>query len=105
MKEKQRVCKLDSSHDDKIWYIIDGEWLKDWKMFVNNKRSRAAFGARMSVNERIGILDPGTINNYKLLDFEGNPLPNLRKGQDYRAVNGEVWKVLHSTYGGGPVIR
>ena len=48
-KEKQIVCqsddKADSESNGSEWYAMSAEWLKDWKMFVNNKRSKTAYGA------------------------------------------------------------
>lgn len=49
-KEKKMVVNKDSMNDMDCWYIINSEWLSDWKMFVNNKRSKAAAGARVSKN-------------------------------------------------------
>lgn len=38
--ERKNVSKKDSHYNQKNqeWFIINAEWLKDWKMFVNNKR-------------------------------------------------------------------
>lgn len=74
-------------------------------MFVNNKRSTTAYGARRSGKKDVGILDPGPVTNHFLLDDQGFPLPNLSKGKNYRGVNKAVWKQLYETYGGGPVLR
>jgi hypothetical protein len=105
--EKKTVSKLDSNYNknNDEWYIINSEWLKDWKMFVNNKRSTTAYGARRSAKKDVGILDPGPVTNHLLLDDEGIPLPNMSKGKNYRGVNKAVWKQLYETYGGGPVLR
>jgi len=61
--------------------------LKDWKMFVNNKWSKVAVGARMSDWPEIGILDPGPISNNLLLKIDGTPKEGLERGVDYWAVN------------------
>lgn len=74
-------------------------------MFVNNKRSSTAYGARRSIHKGVGILDPGPITNHLLLDENNNPLQNLVKGKHYRGVNKAVWKQFYETYGGGPVLR
>jgi hypothetical protein len=74
-------------------------------MFVNNKRSTTAYGARRSAKKDVGILDPGPVTNHLLLDDDGIPLPNMSKGKNYRGVNKAVWKQLYETYGGGPVLR
>lgn len=105
--ERKSVTKKDQdypSNEIQEWFIINSEWLKDWKMFVNNKRSTTAYGTRRSVNAEVGILDPGPITNHLLLDSEGKPLPNLSKGKHYRGVNRAVWQQLYDTYGGGPVL-
>ena len=64
-KEKLIVCSKDVRHEERAdsWYIIHSEWLKDWKMFVNNKWSKVANGARISQIEELGILEPGPITN------------------------------------------
>ena len=48
--ERKLVTKNDSAfnQNNSEWYIINSEWLNDWKMFVNNKRSENANGARKS---------------------------------------------------------
>ena len=74
-------------------------------MFVNNKRSANAFGARKSKWSDVGILDPGPITNYLLLDENNQPLEGLIRGKHYRGVNKLVWQQLYNTYWGGPVIR
>ncbi|CAI2387044.1 unnamed protein product [Moneuplotes crassus] len=105
--EKKDCTRLDSNYNknNEEWFIINAEWLKDWKMFVNNKRSSTAFGARRCIHKEVGILDPGPVTNHLLLDEDNNPLPNLVKGKHYRGVNKAVWKQFYETYGGGPVIR
>lgn len=105
--EKKIVSKKDSNYNsqNQEWFIINAEWLKDWKMFVNNKRSTTACGARKSTKKDVGILEPGPVSNLALLDKDKNPLPNLSKGKHYRGVNRSVWQQLYNTYGGGPVLR
>ena len=78
-----------SIEEGQVWYIIDKLWLSSWHRFVSN--------------EIRGPL-PGPISNHTLLDNEGNALPNLRKGQDYRGVNASTWSTFHRVYGGGPAI-
>jgi hypothetical protein len=97
----------DSKYNDntKEWFLINSEWLKDWKMFVNNKRTATACGSRKSNKKDVGILDPGPITNYQLFDDDKRPLEELQKGKHYRGVNREVWQQLYNTYGGGPVIH
>ena len=68
-----------SIEEGQVWYIIDKLWLSSWHRFVSNE-----------------IRDPlpGPISNHTLLDNEGNALPNLRKGQDYRGVNASTWSTF-----------
>ena len=91
--------------NNKEWYLINSDWLKDWKMFVNNKRSAVAYGTRKSNKKGVGILDPGPISNYQLFDHDKKPKEGLEKGRHYRGVNREVWQQLYITYGGGPIIH
>jgi len=74
-------------------------------MFVNNRRSSTAYGARRSNHKEVGILDPGPITNHLLLDKDNIPLPDMGKGKHYRGVNKAVWKQFYETYGGGPVLK
>lgn len=74
-------------------------------MFVNNKRAANVFGQRKSKCNNVGILDPGPITNYLLLDDNNQPLEGLIRGKHYRGVNKAVWQQLYNTYCGGPVIR
>lgn len=101
------MSKKDSKYNEgtKEWFIINSDWLKDWKMFVNNKRSSTAYGTRKSDKKDVGILDPGPITNYQLFGDDKTPLQDLVKGKHYRGVNREVWLQLYKTYGGGPIIR
>ena len=105
--ERKLITKNDSAYNqnNNDWFIINSEWLSDWKMFVNNKRWDNAYGARRSKNTNVGILDPGPITNNILLDKDNNPLEGLSRGKQYRGVNKYVWQQLYNTYGGGPVLR
>lgn len=121
-KEKSIVCKKDSNYpeDIQLWYLIDAEWLKDWKSFVGNKKCKSSNGARMCKNEEVGILEPGPISNVKLItadaarklqsnnpeykDIIPEPKPNLKRGENYRGVNQDVWRILSNIYGGGPTL-
>ena len=112
-KEKQLISNKDSvtpPENIDTWYIVDSEWLKDWKMFVSNRKSSTQVAApRMSLKPGVGILDPGPISNSRLVSKQKNndfaPTEGLERGRDYRGVNEEVWNALHQIYGGGPVIR
>jgi hypothetical protein len=87
------------------WYLIHSEWLRDWKMFVNNKRTSNVYGSRKSKIKEVGILDPGPITNYMLMDENNQPKEGLQKSKHYRGINREVWQQFYNTYGGGPVLR
>ena len=64
------VCSSDKKEGEESedWFVMSAEWLKDWKMFVNNKRSKLAYGARVSEQRNVGILEPGPITNHTLLN-------------------------------------
>ena len=105
MKNKVVSRKDNHNKNNTEWYLISSDWLRDWKMFVNNKRSNTAWGARKSTNNHVGILDPGPITNNLLLDENKIPKENMQRSKHYRGVNKEVWQQLYNTYGGGPVLR
>lgn len=81
--ERKNVSKKDAKYNEatKEWYLINADWLKDWKMFVNNKRTNTAYGTRKSSKPGVGILDPGPITNYQLFSDDKQPLPDLVKGK------------------------
>ena len=70
-KEKSLISEKDSSippENISTWYIVDSEWLKDWKMFVSNRKSSSqAAVPRRSQMPSVGFLDPGPITNERLV--------------------------------------
>jgi len=70
------------------WYLVDVQWLQEWKLFVTQK----------------GPL-PGPIDNSRLLERNGRPRAGLRPVDDYRGVNSAIWSFWHERYGGGPEVR
>jgi hypothetical protein len=74
-------------HPTDPWFMIESQWLTKWRNFVNG-------------GER-----PGHIDNHKLLNpaLEGasEARPGLKKGDDYRRVNRNVWEYFMGRYGGG----
>lgn len=86
--ERNFVTTHDTTETD-LWYLIDVEWLSDWKLFVLQR----------------GPL-PGPIRNDVLADaHSGQPRPNLELVSHYRGVNAVIWKYWVQRYGGGPAIR
>lgn len=87
--EEKDFIRLNDTSDASLWYLVDVEWLGEWKQFVTQK----------------GPL-PGPINNSRLISKEtGRARPNLKPVDDYRGVNSTIWSFWHSRYGGGPVVR
>ena len=133
--EKKLILDKDLEADDdedeenkddstkKIWYMISGEWLYQWKCFISNKISNSSSVSNeqksrvlLSENRDIGVLPPGPIKNDGFFTRDPN---NSEKGNDpnsfiikpdlelnvhYRGVNHQVWHLLFKIYGGGPVI-
>jgi hypothetical protein len=87
------------------WYAIDSQWIYDWKMFVQNRRSAIAVGCKKSDIEGVGILDPGPITNCNLYTEFGELKQNLQIERDYRMINENVWKIFYDIYGGGPIMK
>lgn len=87
LEEREFVKGRDTDSTD-IWYIIDSEWLADWKRFVSKD----------------GPL-PGPIRNDRLVDSSGRPKPQRMAVHHYRGVNRDVWRYFESRYRGGPQIR
>jgi len=108
-REKARIVELDTvalpagsgpaevDEDASRWFIVSEWWLSRWRNFINNGGPSDGTGR--------GTLPPGPIDNARLLDKAGNPLPNQRAAVHYRGVNVRVWRFLHGVYGGGPVLR
>ena len=76
IKEKQLILDQDIKEDeeeselDKLWFILSGDWLFQWKCFISNKISNSSSvtaesknKVRFSKNKEIGILPPGQISN------------------------------------------
>lgn len=96
---------------DKLWFLVSGDWLFQWKCFISNKISNVASvsaecraAIKISQNKEIGILPPGTINNQVFFVQEKNENhKQLKSGlllnRDYRGVNYEVWTLLKRIYG------
>lgn len=87
--ERKFITSHDSTETD-VWYIIDVEWLSEWKRFVL----------------RNGPL-PGPIRNETLVDARNGNKPRLglELVTHYRGVNAEIWRYWVARYGGGPCIR
>lgn len=51
---------------------------------------------------------PGEIDNTRLLESEKDPKSDIKEGllegQDYELVHESLWQMLHSWFGGGPMI-
>eukprot|EP00929_Paragymnodinium_shiwhaense_P118835 TRINITY_DN90731_c0_g1_i1.p1 TRINITY_DN90731_c0_g1~~TRINITY_DN90731_c0_g1_i1.p1 ORF type:complete len:475 (-),score=81.02 TRINITY_DN90731_c0_g1_i1:66-1490(-) len=87
-EEKEFIRKNDTAQSNS-WYIIDVQWLTEWKLFVTK-----------------GGPLPGPIDNSRLVDkLSGRPRPYLEPVRDYRGVNAVVWNYWHERYGGGPTVR
>lgn len=102
------------------WYYISNEWLQRWKCFVTNhvsSKSTTQFRTSLSCspNGKIGVLPPGIIDNFSLLelpteipdddsDFELGVRPNLQPEIDYKTIKKAVWLQFERFYGGGPAI-
>jgi len=86
--ERKFITANDSTETD-VWYLIDVDWLSDWKRFVL----------------RSGTV-PGPIRNDTLIDPRtGKPRPGLELVVNYRGVNAGIWRYWVQRYGGGPIIR
>mmetsp|Transcript_35881 Transcript_35881/g.78571 ORF Transcript_35881/g.78571 Transcript_35881/m.78571 type:complete len:440 (+) Transcript_35881:80-1399(+) len=91
LEEKEFITFHDVGNVDKVdeWYLIDLNWLKEWKLFV--KRNGAP---------------PGPIDNSRLIDSQsGLAKPGLRVVDDYRGVSVAVWNFWRGRYGGGPEVQ
>ena len=67
-KEKLMICGRDLLSSDILpmdnsWYLISSEWLLKWKAFIFNKPCKYS---QVSPNPAIGVLPPGSVNNYTL---------------------------------------
>ena len=90
--ERRMVMKNDNVSVDQtstgLWYLLDTHWLNTWKEFVNGLSNTL----------------PGPVDNSRLLDSFGVPVPNMRVSVDYRGINELVWNFFLEQYGGGPEI-
>lgn len=86
--EEREYIRRNDSEDAKMWYLVDVNWLQAWKDFVTKHSP-----------------PPGPVDNGRLVDRYGRPVPGLAPVADYRGVNGTIWHYWVSKYGGGPCIR
>ena len=97
--EMNLINELDDSKENNLWYIINADWVSDWKNFVFNRPSRPGL-----ILPDIGALPPGPINNNTLLKDNGEVKMKLKPAVHYRGVNKKVWEAYMFIYGGGPQI-
>mmetsp|Transcript_12358 Transcript_12358/g.23433 ORF Transcript_12358/g.23433 Transcript_12358/m.23433 type:complete len:491 (-) Transcript_12358:61-1533(-) len=105
--ELAMISSLDNSSEAEqtAWYIINADWVSEWKCFIFNKPSHVR--EQNSINQEIGVLPPGPISNHKLFRDPLSPLdlrPKLKPVAHYRGVNEKVWQTYVKLYGGGPMI-
>ena len=124
-KDLQNEEDSEDNGEKKMWFMISGDWLFQWKCFISNKVSNSPNitleqknKVIFSENKDIGVLPPGPIyNDYFFTrlnkeeakeELKSEPelmiKPGLELNVDYRGVNFEVWNLLQKIYGGGPLI-
>jgi hypothetical protein len=88
LDEKQQIVSSDADSDS--LRMISSSWLKTLRTFhVSADAPR-----------------PGPICNHVLFAADGKTLlPQLKRGIHYRALCMNTWLVLHSIYGGGPMLE
>ena len=105
--ERARISELDAlasrQSDDDPFYLIHAGWLTQWRVFV------AQNGPKPGPITNHLLLTDSTANDGRapassLATASSTPLPNLKRGDDYRALHGLVWQELFKLYGGGPTI-
>lgn len=108
---QQEINRSILKEEDK--YAIDMEWFLLWKSFVMNDFSEKYISnckKNISINTAIGVLHPGPITNYSLLEkgvkdcFNKRLKKGLKKNEDYLILNKNLWFFLNINYGGGPEI-
>ena len=103
--ELELISQLDSQEPTGVWYIINSDWITEWKNFIFNKPSHNRL--QNSTNKNIGTLPTGPISNSRLFVNPDNPTelkPKLKPVAHYRGVNERVWNTYFKIYGGGPII-
>jgi hypothetical protein len=103
--ELQLISELDTGNAVSTWYLINAEWITQWKSFVFNKPS--PYPEQNSPNKEVGVLPPSPICNNRLFIDPSNPVilrPQLQVVSNYRGVNERVWNAYLKFYGGGPAI-
>ena len=68
--EDEESKEDDNPYTKKIWFMISGEWLYQWKCFISNKISNSSSVSNeqksrvlLSENREIGVQPPGPIKN------------------------------------------
>ncbi|TRY74991.1 hypothetical protein TCAL_13266 [Tigriopus californicus] len=73
-----------------LYYVLSSAWFRIWEGFVHNRERDP----------------PGPIDNKAIVSMSSNRNghPVLRSGADYIRMSHDMWRLLHSIYGGGPEI-
>ncbi|KAL0236618.1 hypothetical protein PCE1_000016 [Barthelona sp. PCE] len=88
-REVRQLYGADSVFSD-IWYIIDEKWLSKWRSFVAPNSTKPP---------------PGPITNSRLVNYNGEIRPGLKKLSDYRGLCPQVYYLFVEIYGiDGPTI-
>lgn len=118
ISRKNEECKifanyLNEQYIEDISYVLEMEWFLNWKCFVTNDITEKYLSnskKNLSINNLIGVLDPGPIMNYSLLDNVEKEYSDVRfkkglkKNEDYLIISRDLWLFFYKNYGGGPEI-
>ena len=102
---------MKGNNDKSVICLIDKEWFSLWKSFIKNN----AFCENEDIIKYAakscggGILPPGPITNFNLIDKDNNEKIFVKKGLknkiDYVMINKKVWDFFFLNYNGGPYIE
>ncbi|CAD8185852.1 unnamed protein product [Paramecium octaurelia] len=96
--ERGLIQKYENCQSDRQ-FIINLDWIIMWQRYLYNSKSQ------LQKNFIFGNPPPGEINNLPLLDSNHQLLQDKQVEKDYSLISQQLWTVLVSIYGGGPIIQ
>lgn len=110
-KQYKRLLEIQShSPENTKQYLIEMEWFSLWNSYITNSNfTDNDDNLTISEIKEIGILPPGPITNYHLVERDNNGNYALKKelfeGKNYKIVDQRVWEYFFLNYNGGPCIE
>jgi len=103
--ERDEITRLDST-ESPLWYIISAQWLTQWHDFLG-AGPRPGPVSNVRLLEKAAKGDEGAMEVEREVDGRTElvwmrPRRHLKRSNDFRGVNKQVWQFFQTSYSGGP---